>query len=383
MTLLTVGILMILQFVVTFEMTMVMPLAPIIAETYAVLPANVALLNLGFAASGLLSPIFGYLADYFSMKRILQFSTLLFSIGCLIVYTNTLTGYILGRLILGIGYFNLSSIIMSYTSLIVDTRKLGSIAGLYKIAFALGAFASPAIGGWIAVRLGFRSIYLLLAILGIAGVFSLQLLPEKKVEAEIPLRTSDAFALLTDKKALLMIAANFFLSIPGVYFYNYLSVHLAERHVSQANISVFYSTVAFGSIIAGILIMLFSDRVGKRKMSIGSTALSGLFLIPFLVTKNPLLLAGFLFGLAYDTIWGLFYPAGSTFYRTKSATFLTILGSVTSLTTFFSNATAPMVYEKGGFALLVVICAVGLLLSAFLMKWAFQLDNEDQTILEK
>lgn len=133
MILITVLLLMLLQFIVVFEMTMVMPLAPIIAQTYGVLPQQVALLNLGFAASGLLSPFFGFLADSISMKRILQVSTLLFSIGSLVVYSNTLPGYILGRFLLGIGYFNLSGIIMSYTSVLVDNKKIGSIVGLYEL----------------------------------------------------------------------------------------------------------------------------------------------------------------------------------------------------------------------------------------------------------
>lgn len=383
MMILTVAILMVLQFVVVFEMTMVMPLAPIIAQTYHILPKNVALLNLGFAVSGLLSPFFGYLADYFSMKRILQISSLFFAVGCLIVYTNTLSGYIVGRFILGVGYFNLSSIIMSYTSLIVDVKKMGSIVGLYKIAFAVGAFASPLLGSWTAETISFRAIYLALGICGFLAVFALQLLPDIRVKDETPLSVRIAFSLLKDKKAQLMIVANLFLSIPAIYFYNYLSVHLDSQLLPQTTISAFYSVVAFGSIVAGVLITVFSDRFGKRKMSVWSTALSGVFVIPFIVMKQPFLLFGFLFGLAYDTIWGLFYPAGSTFYRVKSATFLTILSSTTSLANLFSNATAPTLYDIGGFPLLTTVCSVGLLFAAYLMHQAFVLDRNDHDSIEE
>lgn len=383
MILITVLLLMLLQFIVVFEMTMVMPLAPIIAQTYGVLPQQVALLNLGFAASGLLSPFFGFLADSISMKRILQVSTLLFSIGSLVVYSNTLPGYILGRFLLGIGYFNLSGIIMSYTSVLVDNKKIGSIVGLYKIAFAVAAFVSPSLGSWTAGRIGFRTIYLGLSISGLLAVLALQALPDRKVVQDVPLSARLAFSLLKDRKAQLMIVANLLLSVPAIYFYGYLSVHLDALGLPQKTISVFYSIVAFGAILAGILITVYSDRFGKRKMSVWSTALGGVFLIPFILTKQPLWLFGFLFGLAYDTIWGLFYPTGATFYRVKSATFLTILSSTTSLANFFANATAPVLYTVGGFRLLMILSALGLLLSAYLMYRAFALDRLDHEVVEK
>lgn len=383
MILITVLLLMLLQFIVVFEMTMVMPLAPIIAQTYGVLPQQVALLNLGFAASGLLSSFFGFLADSISMKRILQVSTLLFSIGSLVVYSNTLPGYILGRFLLGIGYFNLSGIIMSYTSVLVDNKKIGSIVGLYKIAFAVAAFVSPSLGSWTAERIGFRTIYLGLSISGLLAVLALQALPDRKVVQDVPLSARLAFSLLKDRKAQLMIVANLLLSVPAIYFYGYLSVHLDALGLPQKTISVFYSVVAFGAILAGILITVYSDRFGKRKMSVWSTALGGVFLIPFILTKQPLWLFGFLFGLAYDTIWGLFYPTGATFYRVKSATFLTILSSTTSLANFFANATAPVLYTVGGFRLLMILSALGLLLSAYLMYRAFALDRLDHEVVEK
>src|SRR5690625_3262323 len=139
-------VLMLLQFLTTFEMTMVMPLAPVIADIYHTDPAPVTYLNIGFAAAGFLSPFFGYSAAFFSMKRVLQLTVFFFSAGSFLVFTNTLPGYVLGRLILGIGYYNVASVAMAYTSLLIQPGKLGAVAGLYKVAFACGAFVSPLLG---------------------------------------------------------------------------------------------------------------------------------------------------------------------------------------------------------------------------------------------
>lgn len=380
MLVVTIFLLMALQFLTTFEMMLVMPLAPVIAELYGILPVNITLMNLGFAAAGFVSPFFGYLADYFSMKRILQLATLFFGIGSLLVYTNTFVGYIVGRLIIGLGYYNLTSIAMSYTSLIVDNNKLGVVAGVYKIAFALGAFSAPILGTWLQETISFHNIYLILAVSGLVGTFALQVIPDKRIVQEVPLKMNDAFSLVKDRKAQLMIAANVSLNLPTIYFYNYLSVSMAESGINQGTISQFYSIVAFGSILAGVLIALFSDKFGKRRLSILSVAFSGIVLLPFITGSKYILFFGFLFGLGYDTIWGIFYPAGATFYRAKSATFLAILTFTTSVSNVFTNMTAPIIYDIGGFPLLMGICCIGLVVSSFLMKGAFALDNQEQEI---
>lgn len=370
-----VTILMVLQFIITFEMSMVMPLAPIISTIYQINPSTITYLNMGYAASGLLSPIFGYWADHFSMKKIIIISTLFFAFGAFIVSLNTKEMYVFGRFLLGIGYYNLSSIIMSYTSTIVANNRLGFVSGLYKIAFSLGAFASPLIGLQLLKIMNFDDIYLIMMAISLVIALFLFIIPEVQTQESFRINVSDVFAIFKDKKAKYMIWANVLLSIPTIFFYNYVSINFSDLGISQNDISMFYSVVAAGSIAAGILISIVSDKFGKRRMSYLSTILSGIVLLPFVFISKNLLILGFIFGLFYDTIWGLFYPVGSTFYLYKRATFLTILSSVTSLTNLLSNATGPMIYQFGGFSLLMSISAIGLIASGLIMARAFVLDG--------
>lgn len=370
-----VTILMVLQFIITFEMSMVMPLAPIISTIYQINPSTITYLNMGYAASGLLSPIFGYWADHFSMKKIIIISTLFFAFGAFIVSLNTKEMYVFGRFLLGIGYYNLSSIIMSYTSTIVANNRLGFVSGLYKIAFSLGAFASPLIGLQLLRIMNFDDIYLIMMAISLVIALFLFIIPEVQTQESFRINVSDVFAIFKDKKAKYMIWANVLLSIPTIFFYNYVSINFSSLGISQNDISMFYSVVAAGSIAAGILISIVSDKFGKRRMSYLSTILSGVVLLPFVFMSKNLLILGFIFGLFYDTIWGLFYPVGSTFYLYKRATFLTILSSITSLTNLLSNATGPMIYQFGGFSLLMSISAIGLIASGLIMARAFVLDG--------
>ncbi len=370
-----VTILMVLQFVITFEMSMVMPLAPIISTIYQINPSTITYLNMGYAASGLLSPVFGYWADHFSMKKIIIISTLFFAFGAFIVSLNTKEMYVFGRFLLGIGYYNLSSIIMSYTSTIVANNRLGFVSGLYKIAFSLGAFASPLIGLQLLKVMNFDDIYIILMAISLVIALFLFIIPEVQTQESFRINVSDVFAIFKDKKAKYMIWANVLLSIPTIFFYNYVSINFSSLGISQNDISLFYSVVAAGSIAAGILISIVSDKFGKRRMSYLSTILSGIVLLPFVFMTKNLLILGFIFGLFYDTIWGLFYPVGSTFYLYKRATFITILSSITSLTNLVSNATGPMIYQFGGFSLLMSISAIGLIASGLIMARAFVLDG--------
>ena len=48
----TIIVLILIQFIITIEMSMVMPLAPIIANSYNINPSYISILNLGYALSG-------------------------------------------------------------------------------------------------------------------------------------------------------------------------------------------------------------------------------------------------------------------------------------------------------------------------------------------
>lgn len=264
---------------------------------------------------------------------------------------------------------------MSYTSTIVANNRLGFVSGLYKIAFSLGAFASPLIGLQLLKVMNFDDIYIILMAISLVIALFLFIIPEVQTQESFRINVSDVFAIFKDKKAKYMIWANVLLSIPTIFFYNYVSINFSSLGISQNDISLFYSVVAAGSIAAGILISIVSDKFGKRRMSYLSTILSGIVLLPFVFMTKNLLILGFIFGLFYDTIWGLFYPVGSTFYLYKRATFITILSSITSLTNLVSNATGPMIYQFGGFSLLMSISAIGLIASGLIMARAFVLDG--------
>lgn len=368
-------ILMLLQFVITVEMSVVMPMAPVIATIFHVRAENVTLLNIGYALSGLFAPIFGFWADKTGMKRILILSSALFAFGCgVISFSDSAIMYFFSRAIIGVGYYAMVSLCMSYTAYLVSDSKLGQVSGFYKVAFAIGVFISPLLGDYLVKAYSFRFLYLCIMAAALAITLGLMFIPKVHSQSEGIITIKEVKHLFSDKAAQYMMICCAMLSVPAIFFYNYFSVYLAGIGVSQSSISWSYSIIAAGSILAGIVIILFSDRVGKMRMAMIGIIGSAIFVAPFAFElKAGLIVISFLFGFAYDTIWGLFYPIGSLMFRRESATFLTMLSLTMSLTNVLTNYTGPIVNRLGGFSLGIVICVISLIVSAIYLRKAAKL----------
>lgn len=371
----TLSVLVLIQFIINVEMSVVMPLAPIIALTFNIIGANVPLLNLGFSFSGLLSPIFGYKADKSGIKKMIVLSMFLFSFGCLIVSLKNMYLFIIGRFILGIGYFNLTSLVTTYTTKLISNEKLGFISGIYKVAFSLGTLVSPILALYVSKNNNFEIIYFYLFLIGLIISFCTFAFKEVNNSNNL-VSIKDVKVLLKDKAAILYMFAVLLLTIPSVYFYSFTSLYLNDLGFDQSYISKLYSVVAIGAIIGGVLIIMFSKSIGLERMNLITSFLAALFLSIFIISRKWIFL-GFLFGVCYDTVWGLFYPVGSTFYKNKVATFLTILASISSLTNFFANMIGPYIYKNFGYPTLIIISSISLFICTLLMKLSYKIiDNQ-------
>ena len=116
-----ITILLVTTFIVTFEMSVVMPLAPFIADTYQIPSYQVTYLNLGYAFFGMLAPILGFNADRIGLKKMILLAAMLFAFGAFLVGSQTVVlAYILGRALMGLAYFSFLAILLTYLSLMVS-----------------------------------------------------------------------------------------------------------------------------------------------------------------------------------------------------------------------------------------------------------------------
>lgn len=359
----TITILSLLTFLTIVEFSMVMPLGPQIADKFGVSRNGVTVLFIGYTLMGLITPIFGYLSDKFGLKKIILVNVIIFTFGAFVnSFTTTAVGFFIGRSIIGIGHYAVTSLVIVYSSKIIDYKQLGIVSGIYKFAFAGAMFAAPIIGSFYIKYFSISALYLTIAIT--SAVILLMLLPLKEVSGDNDISLQDIKKLIKKPDVLLMMLASFMLAVPSVFFFNYLSTHLQDIGYTVDEASSMFSIVAAGSIVAAILIILFSDKIGKLRMTRYGIYLSTLSILGFLFELDMVIvISGVLFGIGYDTAWGLFFPVASKMYDIGVNSYITILSMAMSLAGVCTNSLAPLVMERWGFTGNIIVSFTALSVS--------------------
>jgi DHA1 family multidrug resistance protein-like MFS transporter len=370
--LLSIGIILIVQLVVTFEMNVVLPLAPIIADLYQIPAYQVPYMNVGFAVFGMFAPVLGYSSDKYGLKNIIIFTLLLFVSGSFLIATvPSIVAYVVGRSLMGLSFFTMLGIGLSYLSLLVKEERLGVVSGLHRIAFGMGVLISPLLGTYLAQQAGFFMIYKVLGLTMLVLIIMIIFLTPNVLIHEEKVTINALKKIVSGKKEKRFMLITFLLSLPAVFFFNYLSVYLNEIGVNPTQIATLYSLVAVGSTSGGIAILFFSDKFGKANMLYRAISLIPFALLLFYVFITNTWVAfvfGFLFGLLFDTATGLLFPVGSMIVKQFTSTFLTILSLTMSFTSVISNIVGPTLYGLGGFMLLILIIAGGIAIASLLVK---------------
>lgn len=358
---------MFVTFFTVFEMCMVSPLAPTIAELYGISLPYITFLNLGYSVMGLFAPLFGYYSDHYNIKWILLLNMLIFCLGCLImIFGKGVLAFVLARAVIGISYYSVIGLTASYSAATIRADKIGYVGGWYKLAFGFGIVISPMLGTGIAEYFGFAAIYVFLLLAGLLGTIGVFFLEPVRPEGE-RITMPEVRSLLGERKVKAYIWITFALSIPAILFYNYYSIHLESLQMSQIEIGKMYTYLSAGSVIAAVLIILLSERIGKLQMAIGGLALCVITILPLSLSEKWLLVGtSVVFGIGYDMIWGLHFPLSSLIYKRGNSTFLTILSLAMALTNVMTNVVAPFIYRSGGFSWNIYISFAALLLALLL-----------------
>lgn len=370
--LLSIGIILMVQLVVTFEMNVVLPLAPIIAELYGIPAYQASYMNVGFAVFGMLAPILGYNSDKYGLKNVIVFTLLLFVGGSfLIANVPTILAYVVGRSLMGLSFFTMLGIGLSYLSLLVKEERLGVVSGLHRIAFGMGVLISPSVGTYLVEQVDFFMIYKMLGFVMLIIISAIVLVAPNVLNHEEKVSMNALRKIVSGKKEQRMMLITFLMSLPAVFFFNYLSVYLNEIGVDSSKIASIYSMIAIGSTSGGLTILFLSDKFGKANMLYRAASFIPLTILLFFVfiTNNWLVfILGFMFGLLFDTATGLLFPVASLLVKQFTSTFLTVLSLTMSFTSVISNIIGPTLYGFGGFFLLIVIIAVGIATASLLLR---------------
>ncbi len=373
---LLVILMMAIVYIINFEISVIMSLGPKLVETYGISTSDITYLFIGFSLMGVFAPFLGYLADKFGLKNTLILGVAFFLVGStLTVFTRTPVAYFITRSIMGVGYYSLLSLTTSFLSSIVKYSKLGLVSGLHRFAIAGAFFSSPLIGAYLVSRYDFHMIYIFVAVVSFILLICLFFIPNVRSSESMELK--NVKDVLVDKKAIMLIISVFGLTITSKYVFNYLGLHLSAISYNQATISSVYSFGAVGSILAGLIIILLSDKLGKVRVALFGITLSFLSVASLLLDQKFVVFLGFfLLGIGYDISWGLLFPVASNFYKKGKSTFLTGLTLATGLAGVFSNISAPYVNSKTGFAGNIMVSLIGLAVSGIAFYTAIKYNRK-------
>jgi MFS transporter, YNFM family, putative membrane transport protein len=356
-----IGWLLGLQLLTSISMAMVFSLAPTVTARYGIDPAYATYLNLGFVGAGLLSPIFGVWADHQGTKKVLLLGVFWFALSHgFTAFAPTAITYVLGRLSIGLGYYAVYGLIVSYLAKSVDHAHMGKVSAGLKLAFAIGVTVAPILSGLMVEWIGFEGLYLSIGGLGLLIGVNLLSAPNSGHDPDERFTWSQLKALISDPsvKRYLLLALG--VGLPGVSFFNYFSVFLAQSGYTQLAISNAYTWAGLGAIASAFVILWLSQRYGMTRLLGISLFASGVVLIPML-SLNPLwiIALSILFSLAYDTTVGLAFPVLALRFRSASGSVIMLMTLINALIGLIINVSGPFLYQTLGFRSLLLMAMMG------------------------
>ena len=349
-----------MQLLVTIEMNIIGPLAPFLASHFSINDSMVILFNLGYSAVGFLVPYLGLFADKHGKKRSLMISLFFFILGTTIAGFSTHPYvFAFARIFIGFSFFSISGANLSYLSEFISYEKRGKASGFLRVAFGIAILTSPLYTAFLVDRYNnLQSIYIPLAIAGAITLLLLTRLPETKKSSNIRIDGKEFLSLLKNPLAAKVLLSVFLILTGPTLILNYLSLYLSNGfNLSQVNIGMSYTFVALGSSIGIAFSALFSDRIGKFKLSKILFTLMFMAMIPILFISSSVYLVGFtmLFALGLDGAWTSYQTFASEVLPENRGTFMSMFYTVNALTVTFYSLLGPILYSFGGFKLILAI----------------------------
>ncbi|EAA4823874.1 MFS transporter [Salmonella enterica subsp. enterica] len=266
-------------------------------DTQRVLSAYV-----GGNACGLL--LFGRLSDYFSRKKLLCSSLLIFSLaslGC--AYAPCVPVLVAIRFFQGIASAAAPVFVPGFIRELFDERKAARAIGLLGSLQALVPAAAPLIGVLLLSYFDWSSSFKLLAILTVAaaGSVMIQKLPEKTGHN----RSSGSFTCLLQNPVYLRYALTHALTVGGMvtFVFGAPTVIMLTMHGTLTDFIIMQLTNIGGYILAANLSPGLAERYGAEKIIMTGTCLA--LLSAFALTGY-----GYLDGSGTGILAALFAPMG-------------------------------------------------------------------------
>lgn len=376
--LVTILVLMAFQLTTTMTMSFILSVQPALAVFFGIPVANVPYLNIGFIASGMLVPLFGYFADKKGLKTMMVLGAFIFSLGALLTsFASNAVIYFFTRMMIGIGHNVFFALVAVYYARLVDPKILVKVSGYFKLAFAAGIFMAPIAGAITVKFFTFQQFYLLSFALSLIFAIILTRIPVIENVHSTPVTLNDFKSLFKIRFVRWLLLGSFLLSISPNTIFSFLSIYLNSIGEAQESISFIYTVIGLGTIGSGFVIIFLGHKFHfKDLLKYGIIGI--IITIPFMFTLSPWLIlpTSFAFALAFDLVLGVLYPVASSLPVKNSASLTALVSLTMSVTALLASFINPILYQAYGFRLLVFIVFVSSIFSYLSIRHSFKLVDE-------
>ena len=353
---------------------MVYPFLPVLARALGVDLATMSLALSARSASGALGPLLAPLTDRHGRRFGLSLGLGLFAAGALLAFAGLGFAAFAGALVLmTVGKYVIDPAVLAHLSDIVPYERRGSALALTELSWSLAFFAGVPAAGFLIGRFGWRSPFLVLALLGSAGLVSVRAVFGGGARTAAAAGHRESYlAVLRSPAALAGIAV-----ILGVSMSNEL-VNLVFGVWLEDSFGLKIAALGAAAAIVGAaefggesLVVATVDRLGKIRALMIGLAGSGVaaLVLPLAGRSRLTAFAGLaLFYLAFEYTVVSMLPVMSEILPQARATLLAFYAASFSLGRAAGSLLSPVLYGLGFTAVAVAAAALDAVAFLFLLR---------------
>lgn len=300
-------------FLMGTDLFVVSPLLTFISEAYNVSPAMAGWMVTIFAVTYAIgAPFFGWASDKKGRGIFITFGLLLFSFAnILTAFSPSFAWLIISRILAGLSVAAITPLIYAIIGDIAPSNRRGTWLSIVVSGHLTALWAGAPIGTLLEYFLGWRSVFVVMAIIGI-----ILTVVNFKTWKYVPKSEFTSNRLEGNLLRILgSVSVTTIWAISMYTLYVYLGAALySENRFSSSQIALAVAFYGIGAVLGSLISGQFTDRFGTRKISKATL----IFLSIILVCLGIFFSSGdwiyfFLF------IWALFGYAGFTSYQARLA----------------------------------------------------------------
>lgn len=273
-----------------------------ISDTYTVSPAQAGQLISVFALAYMLfAPLTAWLFGNLNRKHILQIALILFIVGNLAcAFADSFLQISAGRVLAALGAAAYTPQAAAAAVGLVSEKRRGLAISIVYGGMTLAIALGIPFGTFLAKLIGWREIFLLIALLGAVSLLGLSL-ALRAIAAPGKHTLKERLAPLRQKAVLTTLLITFFAVCSEHIVYSYVSVLLKNTQLgAEAILPIALLVFGAGAVIGNFVSGVLTDTLGSKFVLLFSVSIQtvSLFLLTFYVTSPWWVLAIFL-------VWGI------------------------------------------------------------------------------